>query len=162
MNRVNTAALADRHHEGDDDVLLEFERRLRDDARRVMVSPSPQLRAWTLAVLNEQPRTMAYTTRSWARPALAACVLLTILAGIAALLLRPQPPSMSPGHAPQMVVQTHLNLILQRTDTPLGEPLLNEARLLARDAQRAFARFKVGLPSPPKFNRVENNSSSAS
>jgi len=153
MKQVQRNSLTEWNEPGDDEAMMEFERQLRADARTAMMPPSVALRERTLASLDENPKAITVPARSWALPALAAGLLMAISAALAAVLLAPRPLPVIPG---ELFVQTQLNFTLPRTTTPsLGEPLLNEARLLARDAQRTFARFKDGLPSPPRFSSVE-------
>jgi hypothetical protein len=155
MKQVKAMMLTNMFEQRDHASMTEFERQLVDDAKRAMEAPSPQLRERTLDSLRSQPVAMAVSTRRWMLPALAACLLMTLSAGIASLMLTPV--------SPIMTARTRLNLTLPMTGAPnFSEPLLNEARLLARDAQRTIARFKEGLPSPPKFDHAELGAGSAS
>ena len=86
MKRVNLPGLTNRYDAGDDEGMTEFEQQLRSNARLALVVPSPHVRERTLAALRMQPRIMAVTRRPWVMPALAACLLMAISAGIGLFL----------------------------------------------------------------------------
>jgi len=145
----------------DCDDIQKFERRLRADAGLALHAPSPVLRGRTLESLTRDAiRPIAAMRFNRHRAlALAACLVLSVTSFIVIVRWPSQvPPVPSP-----IATQASFNITFPRPrEGSFENPLLNEAQLIARDAQRTMVRFKVGLPSPLRFNRDASDHGSAS
>jgi len=145
--------------------MSDLDRQLRDSADAARRSPWPGLRQRTLAALREQ-RTEPRAPTIRGRVLLAAAAFIA-LAATAALVIQatqqPAPPIQN-DTAPRFVLELpRLGADLSRASAvraSLTKPLVTEARLLARDAERTLVHFRNQWPKLPTLEHKDPASQS--
>jgi hypothetical protein len=124
-----------------------LEDRLRQSADAARHRPSRQLRLRTLNALQERQHQIARPIRARFASGALAMVMAVIVVAIGAFAFNDRPIQ-----APMVVAKDQSSPPVRRLPS-MTAPLMREAKLLARDAQRTLVAMRDGLPRKATFDK---------